>query len=323
MRHLVAILLGVFVALPATNAWSAEMPEKTLSITTSGAGGSWYAVGTRVIEAVKKQNPNVVTQVQTGGGLTNLKKLQNAQSDIGMTFAFAAPLAFKGSAPFEEEHDNLTYLGQLFPGYLQIVVREDANIERFEDLFDKRIAVGKVGWGGELMFRLMLDAFDMNYDKIRDRGGVINYAGTAQSTSMMRDGNVDAIISGGSPPGHPKFAELALTTDIDLLKISDENLDRIFQANPTFIEARMPENPYEGVEGGFRSIGGSVILAANESLSEEAGYRIVKAFYENLEKIKGDMKMLREAQAESALEGNKGLPVHPGAQRYYEEQGMM
>ena len=53
-------------------------------------GGSWFAVGARVIREVEKQNPGLVTQVQTGGGLTNLRKVQAGQADIGMTFAFAA-----------------------------------------------------------------------------------------------------------------------------------------------------------------------------------------------------------------------------------------
>lgn len=301
----------------------AQMPEKTLSISTSGKGGSWFAVGSRVIREVEKANPGLVTQVQTGGGLTNLRKIQAGQADIGMTFAFAAPMAHKGKPPFDKAHDNLTFLGTLFPGYLQIVTRKSSNIGTFEDLFDKRISAGKIGWGGELMFRLLLDTYGMSYDKIRAKGGVINHVGTAQSTQMMRDGNLDAIVSGGSPPGHPKFAELALTTEIDLLKIGNAQLDKIFEAYPSLVQAEMPADPYKGVAGGFRAIGGAVILVARKSLSDDAAYRIVKAFYENLDGIKADMKQLREAQAKDALSGNKGLPVHPGAARYYKEKGLM
>ena len=213
----------------------AAMP-KTLSITTSGKGGSWFAVGSRVIREVEKANPGLVTQVQTGGGLTNLRKIQAGQSDIGMTFAFAAPMAYNAVAPFKKKHDNLAYLGTLFPGYLQIVTKKASNIEKFEDLFDKRISAGKIGWGGELMFRLMLGVYGADYDKIRAKGGVINHVGTAQSTQMMRDGNMDAIVSGGSPPSHPAFAELSLTTEIDLLAIGDDGLGRIFKAYPVLRE---------------------------------------------------------------------------------------
>lgn len=310
------------LALGLAGAAGAAMP-KTLSITTSGKGGSWFAVGSRVIREVEKANPGLVTQVQTGGGLTNLRKIQAGQADIGMTFAFAAPMAYNAVAPFKKKHDKLTYLGVLFPGYLQIVTKKASNIKKFEDLFDKRISAGKIGWGGELMFRLMLGVYGMDYKKIRAKGGVINHVGTAQSTQMMRDGNMDAIVSGGSPPSHPKFAELSLTTEIDLLSIGDEGLGRIFKAYPSFVKATMPADPYKGVKGGFRTIGGAVILVAKKSLSDEAAYRIVKAFYGNLDGIKKDMKQLREAQAKDALTGNKGLPLHPGAARYYKEAGLM
>ena len=299
----------------------ATMP-KTLSITTSGKGGSWFAVGSRVIHEVEKANPGLVTQVQTGGGLTNLRKIQAGQADIGMTFAFAAPMAYNAVAPFKKKHDQLTYLGTLFPGYLQIVTKKASNIRTFGDLFDKRISAGKIGWGGELMFRLMLGVYGMDYNKIRAKGGVINHVGTAQSTQMMRDGNMDAIVSGGSPPSHPAFAELSLTTDIDLLAIDSEGLGRIFKTYPSFVKATMPTDPYKGVKGGFATIGGAVILVARKSLSDEAAYRIVKAFYENLDGVKRDMKQLREARAEDALKGNKGIPLHPGAARYYKEKAM-
>jgi len=310
------------IALMLAGGAVAEMP-KTLSISTSGKGGSWFAVGSRVIREVEKQNPGLITQVQTGGGLTNLRKIQAGQADIGMTFAFAAPMAYKAQAPFKKPHDKLTYLGVLFPGYLQIVTKKASNINKFEDLYDKRISAGKIGWGGELMFRLLLKTYGMDYDKIRAKGGVINHVGTAQSTQMMRDGNMDAIVSGGSPPSHPKFAELSLTTGIDLLKIDNAGLDRIFKAYPSLVETTMPADPYKGVKGGFRVIGGAVILVAKKSLSDDAAYRIVKAFYENLDGIKADMKQLREAQAKDALKGNKGLPLHPGAARYYKEKGLM
>ena len=85
----------------------------------------------------------------------------------------------------------------------------------------------------------------------------------------------------------------------------------------------MPKAPYKGVDGGFRAIGGAVILVAKKDLSDEAAYSIVKSFYEGLDGIKADMKQLKEATFKAALSGNKGLPVHPGAAKYYKEKGLL
>ena len=59
-----AVTAAAFALALAGNA-GAAMPEKTLSISTSGKGGSWFAVGSRVIREVEIANPGLVTQVQT------------------------------------------------------------------------------------------------------------------------------------------------------------------------------------------------------------------------------------------------------------------
>lgn len=323
-RRTFGILSAVGLAAASLNVSvaNASMPEKTISITTASKGGSWFSVAAGYFQKFEKDNPGVTTQIQTGGGLTNVHKVQKGQSDVGMTFAFAGPLATKGSAPFESKYENITFLGTMFPGHFQIIVRKDAGIKNFEDLFDKKISVGKVGFGGELMFRQMLAVWNMDYDKIRAKGGVVNLIGTGPAIDLMRDGNLDAIISGGNPPSHPKFSEVAQTTDIDLLRISDADLNKIFAANPSFSEGYQPENPYKGVKGGFRDIGGYVILIGQKSLSNDAAYNIVKSYYENLPELKAQSNEFKYAVKADALKGNRGMPVHPGAQKYYDEVGI-
>lgn len=300
---------------------AASIPEKTLSISTSGKGGSWFAAGTRIIQEVEKRVPGVTTQVQTGGGITNNMKVDAGQANLGMTFEFAAAAALKGEDPYKKAHPKLRYIGALFPGYLQIVTLKKSNITRFEDLFDKRISAGKIGWGGEVMFRKMLAAYGMNYDKIRANKGVINHISVDEAVAMMKDGNLDAVVSGGSPPRHPNFYELSLTHDIDLLKIDDAGMKKIFKANPAFVSTTMPKDPYRGVAGGFPAIGGYTILVANSSLSDEAAYQVTAAIYENLAAMKKDLKMLAEAETKDALAAAT-IAVHPGAMRYYKEKGI-
>ena len=323
-RNLVGILsaAGIVAASISSPVAHAAMPEKTISISTASKGGSWFAFAAAYFQKFEKDNPGVTTQIQTGGGLTNVHKVQKGQSDVALTFAFAGPMASKGMAPFESKYENLTFLGTLFPGHFQFIVRKDAGIKNFEDLFDKRISVGKVGFGGELMFRQMLAAWDMDYEKIRAKGGVVNLIGTGAAVDLMRDGNLDAIISGGNPPSHPKFSELAQSTEIDLLRVSDADLDKIFAANPSFSEGFQPENPYKGVAGGFRNIGGYVVLIGQKGLSDDAAYNIVKSYYENLPALKAESNAFKYAVKADALKGNRGMPVHPGAQKYYDEVGI-
>ena len=312
----VAAILGYSVT-----AWS-EMPEKTLSISTASQGGAWYGIAARVFKDVENAAPGLTVQVQPGGAISNVRKIDDEATDLGIAQDFIAGLGYQGSGPFKQERKNVVFLAKLFPGYTKIIVVKESGITKFEDLFSKRVTGGKNGWASEFLFRMVLSAYDMDYQKIKANGGVVNYVGTGQATQMMRDGNLDAMFITGNPPVHPKFKELATTTDIDVLDIGEEGLARVFAKYPFLSPITLPKNIYRGVEAGFQTIGGNVLLMARRSLSDEAAYTIVKTFYDNLDAIKGDLRMLEENTLEGALEGNP-IDVHPGAARYYKEKGLM
>lgn len=315
------IAAGLFAATIASPV-QAEITEKSISIGTASQGGAWYGVAARIFKDVEAAAPDLTVQVQPGGGFGNIRKVDDGAIDLGMTLSFANGLAYGGSEPFKKVRDDYVFLAKLFPGYTKIYTVKSAGIEKFEDLFDKRVTGGKSGWAGEMMFRLVLDSYDMDYDKIQANGGVVNFVGTDQATQMMRDGNLDAMFITGNPPTHPKFNELATTTPIDVLDMGDAALDQVTSKYPFLTRTQLPTDMYPGVEGGFDTISGDAVLIARRDMSDDLAYLIVKTFYENLEKTKQDMPMLNENTLEDALKGNT-IDIHPGAIRYYKEVGLM
>lgn len=315
------VAIGIF-ALTMSSMAFADMKEKTLSISTASQGGAWYGIAARVFKDVEKAVPGLTVQVQPGGAIGNLRKLDDEATDLGIAQDFIAGLAYQGAGPFKKVRKNVTFLAKLFPGYTKIITVKKSGIKKFEDLFSKRVTGGKNGWASEFLFRMVLDAYGMDYKKIRANGGVVNFVGTGQATQMMRDGNLDAMFITGNPPVHPKFKELATTTDIDVLNMGEAGLKKVFDKYPFLSPITLPKNIYRGVEAGFKTIGGNVLLMSRRTLSNEAAYIIVKTFYDNLAAIKGDMRMLEENTLKDALKGNP-IDVHPGAARYYKEKGLM
>ena len=322
IKKLTIGVTAAITALALAGGAFAGMPEKTLSVSTASQGGAWYGIAARVFKDVEKAAPGLTVQVQPGGAISNVRKLDDGDADLGITPDFIAGLAYQGSAPFKKVRKKFVFLAKLFPGYTKIITVRKAGIKKFEDLFTKRVTGGKNGWASEFLFRMVLKAYDMDYKKIRANGGVVNYVGTGQATQMMRDGNLDAMFITGNPPVHPKFAELATTTDIDVIDMGEAGLKKVFDKYPFLSRITLPKNIYRGVEGGFDTIGGNVLLMARRSLSNEAAYTVVKTFYDNLDAIKGDLRMLRENTLEGALKGNP-IDVHPGAAKYYKEKGLM
>jgi hypothetical protein len=320
-KILAGIMIGAVSLAASANAF-AEMKEKTLSISTASQGGAWYAIAARVFKDVEKAAPGLTVQVQPGGAISNVRKLDEGATDIAFTPDFIAGLGYQGTGPFKKVRKNVVFLAKVFPGYTTIVVTKKSGITKFEDLINKRVTGGKNGWASEFMFRMVLESYGMDYQKIKESGGVVNFVGTGQATQMMRDGNLDAMFITGNPPVHPAFKELATTTDIDIINLGEDGLNKVFKQYPFLSRITLPKNIYRGVEAGFDTIGGNVLMIARRDLSDDAAYHVVKTYYENLETIKGDMRMLEENTLKDALKGNP-IDVHPGAARYYKEKGMM
>jgi uncharacterized protein len=87
-----------------------------------------------------------------------------------------------------------------------------------------------------------------------------------------------------------------------------------------YTEAEVEDGEYEGVEG-TRTIGVPNLLVVNEQMSEDLAYSITEALYA------GKDRLATVVPAAESLDPSKGREVvtpvelHPGAQRYYEEQG--
>lgn len=50
---------------------------------------------------------------------------------------------------------------------------------------------------------------------------------------------------------------------------------------------------------------------------------MTKLMWENIDTLKKSMGSLRNATLEKAIEGIGDLPLHPGAERYYKEMGVL
>lgn len=300
----------------------AAFPEKSLSVSTSAQGGAWYAVGTRVLKEVERAQPGLVMQVQPGGAIINLMRLGQNKTNLAMTIDFITGLAYDGKEPFEKPITNLRFLCKLFPAYLQIMVTKKSGVTTFKDMLKKRISAAEANSATYLLFKMMMEAQGLTNADIRAGGGVMNHLGSGQAAQMMSDGNLDVWVLTANPATHPKFSEVATTNDVDLLRIEPEVLEKIKARYPFISIVPMPEVTYPGVKGGFMTIASDTVLVGTEDLSDEAAYTIVKSFFEHLDQMKTDMKQFSEMSFDQALEGNT-LPLHPGAERYYRERGLL
>jgi len=63
-------------------------------------------------------------------------------------------------------------------------------------------------------------------------------------------------------------------------------------------------------------------LVTQSDVSEELGYQMTKALYDNLDALYAASSAAKEIRRENAVAGMR-VPLHPGAERYYREVGVI
>lgn len=144
--------------------------------------------------------------------------------------------------------------------------------------------------------------------------------GFGDAADLVQDGNIDISVGVlGLPAGSIESLEAA-TGDVVMLDLSNEAIDEI-EANTEYEHYVIPEDSYDFLESDIDTIAAYAIMMGNtDTIDEELGYELAKMMVENADEV-------THAQAEgmtleNALNGAEGLPIHPGAKKYYEEQGL-
>jgi hypothetical protein len=108
---------------------------------------------------------------------------------------------------------------------------------------------------------------------------------------------------------------------LTLLSFSDEQLDEVNVRYPLWSRYTIPGGTYPNLPETIQSIAHPNVLAVRADVPDEDVYQITRAIFENLAALHEIHKATREVTLEKALDG-LGAPLHPGAARYFREQGI-
>lgn len=296
----------------ATSTADDKLDTKFLTIATGGASGPYNIIGTALSEVYAK-NFGVNSKTQTtGASVENVNLLTQGKVDMVLALSDVVTDAVKGENNFDKPIDNIQQIAVLFPNVVQIVTTKKSGIKNIEDLRGKRIAVGDQGSGTEVNARTLLEGFGITYDDI-----TVDYLGFAEAADGMKAGKVEAaFFSSGLP--NSSLMELEQGLDLQLISVDQDKLKEIIASKPYFKTFEIPAGTY----GNAEAVPTAAIMNAllvNSDLSENDGYKLTKALFENLDGLKTAHQAANDISLEAA---NVGMvaPIHPGAKKYYDEQ---
>mgnify|MGYP001430053969 FL=1 len=282
------------------------------TIATGGSSGPYNIIATTLAEIYSSDlNVNSKTQT-TGASVENLNLLKEEKVEMAFVMSDALSQGIEGIESFDEPIENVQQIATLYPNYVQVVTTEDTGIETLSDLEGKRVAVGDQNSGVEITSRTLLEGHGITYDDIE-----VDYLGYAEAADGLRSGQIDAaFLTSGLP--NSSVLELAESVDLKMVTIEPEKVEEIAQDKDYFVAIDIPADTYNNEEP-IPTAAIMNALVVRSDLSEDDVYELTKTLFDNLDQLENSHQAASDINLEDAQEGMVA-PIHPGAERYYNEQ---
>jgi len=319
----------LFICIVATQSVAVAEPV-VVRLGTGGSGGTYFPMGSLIAKAISGPagihkhesffEAELFAIAQRGtGSASNVKDISEGFLEAGLAQADVVHWAFTASGPFENKPrcDTLRGLATLYMESVHLIARADANITTIEDLKNKRVSMDEQGSGTQLDMLHILAAYGLStesFDAV--------YLKPADAIDRLRRNELDAFfIIAGYPVA--AVSNLVDSGQATIVSINGEPAESLIEKYPFFSKNEIPENTYKNT-GNIETLGVPAQLIIDSNIDEELVYNITSMLWSNAtEKLldNGHPKG-KEVRLESALTG-MNIPLHPGAARFYTEQGML
>lgn len=293
---------------------AASASGEELRIGTASLGGAFYPMGQSISNVVNEHAGNDISMVPivTGGSVQNPNLIASGEVEIGITNNNLAVLATKGVGPYTATGPiDIGAVAALHPSVLHMVVLADSDIQTIEDLRGKSVAVGPAG-GGTLGFvNFLFPLHDMTIEDITP-----SFVSYSDGFSQLTDGTVDATLAlSGFPAG--AVMQAAAGAELRFISFSDGMLDAALEANTAFVPVEVPADVY-GMEDSGLLIGVNNMLVAPNDLDAATVEAVTAAIFDNLAQLQEENANAR--QIDPAMSLDLAIPLHAGAQAYFDKQ---
>jgi uncharacterized protein len=319
-----SLALAVAAGAGFLAAAASAQEQQFITIGTGGVTGVYYPTGGAICRLVNtgRQEHGIRCSVEsTGASVYNVNTMRQGELDFGIVQSDVQHNAlegvgaeFEGQGPFEE----LRAVFALHPEPFTVVARADSGIATFDDLKGKRVNVSDPGSGSRATFGVLMEAKGWTLDDF----ALASELKSAEQSQALADNKVDAI---AFAVGHPNgsIQEATTTTDARLIPVTGPEVDALVEANPYYSKATIPGGMYAGNPDDVETFGVGATFLTTADMSEEAVYQVVKAVFENFEDFKKLHPALANLDKAEMISAGLSAPLHPGAEKYYKEAGLM
>ena len=309
MKKLIALLLSLVMVFTAAAALA------DLTFVTGSQTGTYFAFGTVLANYITNNTDVKVTAIAGNGSADNIDALDLEDDQLAFVQNDVANYAYNGIRFSRYEGKAVTSFRALASLYTETVqlVTCNPDIKSVADLKGKNVSIGASGSGVYFNAMDFLAAYDLTEADINPQ-----YLSFGDSTEALKDGKIDAaFVVAGAPT--TAVADLFSSKQGYLVSLDEEHIAKLQDISSAYTKSIISAGTYSGQQEDTVTVGIKATIIANSAVSDDEAYIIVKTIFEGKDEITASHAKGAELDLEYA--STCGLPYHPGAAKYFAEQG--
>ena len=287
---------------------------------TADTGGSMYPAGAAVSQVWTNNVEGVKCNTQTStGSFQNCQDVSTGEVDVAVATSDVVLNAYNGTGKFADigKLDNLRVIGAVYTSVLSGEALKSSGLTYIHELLGKRVAVGPAASATE---NATLAAFGVM--GIDSSNTSLENLGLGDGADSVGDGILDAAFGfAGLPIGGQ--LNLAATKEIQVLDMTQEEIDKVLAGNAAYIQTKIPAGTYTGQDNDANTFGVKCLIIVTADMDADLVYDLCKAMNEHTEELAAGNALLKDMTDPSFLCTQMPIPLHDGAQKYYSEQGLI
>ena len=287
---------------------------------TADTGGSMYPAGAAVSQVWTNNVQGVKCNTQTStGSFQNCQDVSTGEVDVAVATSDVVLNAYNGTGKFADigKLDNLRVIGAVYTSVLSGVALKSSGLTYIHELLGKRVAVGPAASATENATLAAFGVMDIDSSNTS-----LENLGLGDGADSVGDGILDAAFGfAGLPIGGQ--LNLAATKEIQVLDMTQEEIDKVLAGNAAYIQTKIPAGTYTGQDNDANTFGVKCLIIVTADMDADLVYDLCKAMNEHTEEMAAGNALLKDMTDPSFLCTQMPIPLHDGAQKYYSEQGLI
>ncbi|GHC39153.1 TAXI family TRAP transporter solute-binding subunit [Aidingimonas halophila] len=305
-------LVGALLAAGTAHADRDDWPE-SFTMGTASQGGTYYVYGSGWANMIADELDISGGGEVTGGPVQNLALVHEGDVAFGMTTMGPAAEAEAGESDLAPGMplDNACAMFPMYETPFSITALSDSDITSISEIPDgASIGFGPSGSTSDTYFPEILETLGVDFE--RQNGGWNDLGG------QLQDGLIDVIAFAAGIP-IPAVSQLEVQTDVNIIEFTEEEQQKVLEEFPVS-EFMIPADTYETLEEDARAVSMWNFAIAGCDLPEDFVYEVTRITMENNDKMR-DIHRSAEFTVPENVKYNEVLPFHPGAARWFNENG--